>query len=251
MPDRDVAGSLAEAAVAISSQDSVDDTLESIVHTARLSLEGIDHVGISVAHRDGKVETRAATDEFVWELDQLQYDLGEGPCLFSMTHEQTTLVEHARHEQRWPRFIQEAVKRGLRSQLALQLYFDDRTLAGLNMYSTTRDTLDQDTVDTAELFATHAAIALGKVREIDNLNQALRTRKVIGQAIGIVMERFGVTEDRAFAYLRRASSTENVKLRLVAQQLVEDTENRGAARRAGPGHPHGLVRSEDDAAPDG
>ena len=68
-------------------------------------------MGISVAHRDGTVETRAATDPFVWELDQLQYDLGEGPCLYSMAHEQTTVVEHARHEQRWPRFISEAVKR--------------------------------------------------------------------------------------------------------------------------------------------
>ena len=239
MPERDLAGSLAEAALAISSQDSLDETLHAIVETARLSLEGIDHVGISVAHRDGTVETRAATDAFVWELDQLQYDLGEGPCLYSMAHERTTVVEHARHEQRWPRFIQEAVKRGLRSQLALQLYFDDRTVAGLNMYSTTSDTLDEDTVYTAELFATHAAIALGKVREIDNLHQALRTRKVIGQAIGIVMERFGVTEDRAFAYLRRASSTRNVKLRVVAQHLVEETEDRGASRPA-------AHRSHDD-----
>jgi GAF domain-containing protein len=237
MPERDLARSLADAAVAINSHDSLDETLHAIVHTARLSLEGIDHVGISVAHRDGKVETRAATDGFVWKLDQLQYDLGEGPCLYSIAHEQTTVVEHARHEQRWPRFIQEAVKRGLRSQLALQLYFDDRTLAGLNMYSTTRDTLDEDTVYTAELFATHAAIALGKGREIDNLHQALRTRKLIGQAIGIVMERFGVTEDRAFAYLRRASSTENVKLRVVAQQLVAESESRGVARLVLPDDP--------------
>jgi hypothetical protein len=96
---------------------------------------------VKTRERRGVRETRAATDEFVWELDQLQYDLGEGPCLYSMAHEQTTVVEHARHEPRWPRFIKEAVKRGLRSQLALQLYFDEWSLAGLNMYSTRRDPL--------------------------------------------------------------------------------------------------------------
>lgn len=227
MPNRDLADSLTEAARTISATNSVEETLHAIVATALRSLDGIDHVSISFAHRRGKVETRAATDQFVWELDQLQYDLDEGPCLFAMRHAGTTVVEDARHEQRWPRFIQEAVGRGLRSQLALRIYFDDQTLAGLNMYSTSCDVVHPETVHTAELFATHAAIALGKVREIDTLNQALATRKVIGQAIGIVMERFKVTEDGAFAYLGRASSTSNVKLRVIAQQLVDDAQRRG------------------------
>lgn len=235
MSERGLAVALTEAARAINAQHGLPETLKAIVDTALVSLDGIDHVGISLAHRGGRIETAAATDRFVLELDQLQYDLGEGPCVYAMVHEQTTLVQHARQEQRWPQFIPEAVRRGLRSQLALQLYFDDRTVAGLNMYSTSTDTLEQETVHTAELFAAHAAIALGRVREIDHLNQALASRKVIGQAIGVVMERYGITEHRAFAYLARASSTGNLKLRMVAERIVEGTESRGASREAVPG----------------
>ena len=77
-----------------------------------------------------------------------------------------------------------------------------------------------DAEDIASLFATHAAIALGHARDYDNLQTALATRKIIGQAIGILMERYDLDEDRAFAFLRRASSHSNVKLRDVAQELV-------------------------------
>ena len=81
----------------------------------------------------------------------------------------------------------------------------------------------------AGLFATHAAIALGRSRYENQLNDAIGTRKVIGQAIGIVMERYGISEDRAFHFLARASSTSNVKLRDVAQEIVQATEERFAA----------------------
>ena len=89
-------------------------------------------------------------------------------------------VEHARHEQRWPRYISSA-------QLAVRLYTDSKTLDGLNMYAKTRDTLEPETVHAAELFATHAALALGEAIETENLNIALHARKLIGQALGILM----------------------------------------------------------------
>ena len=72
------------------------------------------------------------------------------------------------------------------------------------------------------LFATHAAIALGHANERENLNEGLQTRKVIGQAIGILMERYKIDEDRAFAFLVRASSHGNIKLRAIAQELVDE-----------------------------
>jgi GAF domain-containing protein len=125
------------------------------------------------------------------------------------------------HDQRWPRYVPAAVELGLRSQLAVRLYLDDQgTLGGLNLYSTTSDDVDPEAEGTAELFAAHAAIALGNARERENLNQALHSRKVIGQAVGILMERYEMNEDRAFAFLVRASSHANIKLREVAQELV-------------------------------
>jgi GAF domain-containing protein len=93
-----------------------------------------------------------------------------------------------------------AVERGLRSQIGLRLYADHETLGALNLYSTSEDTIDPDVLHMAELFAAHASLALGKVRREEQLNAALLTRKVIGQAIGILMERHELDEDGAFAF---------------------------------------------------
>jgi AmiR/NasT family two-component response regulator len=81
--------------------------------------------------------------------------------------------------------------------------------------------VSQDAQGFAQLFATHAAIAIGHAHERETLNEALQTRKVIGQAVGILMERYDIDEDRAFAFLVRASSHGNLKLRAVARELVD------------------------------
>ena len=124
------------------------------------------------------------------------------------------------------RYAPQAVQEGLRSQLAVRLYLDDEgTVGGINFYSTVSDEVDQEAESIADLFADHAAIALHNADERENLNQALHSRKVIGQALGIVMERYGLNEDRAFAFLVRASSTGNVKVRDIAQELVDQAND--------------------------
>jgi GAF domain-containing protein len=216
------ARSLAKAAREMHSRRDLLSTLQVIAETAQRSLPGIDHAGISVTHRDGRVETMAATDQLVWKLDQLQYELNEGPCLDAIWTDTVVRVDNAHHEQRWPRFIPGAVALGLRAQLGLRLY-DAQTLGSLNLYATESDTINPDTVWMAELLATQAAIALGHARQEEHLNQALFTRKVIGQAIGILMGRYDLDEDRAFAFLTRVSQDGNTKLRDVAARLVETT----------------------------
>ncbi|WP_346007893.1 ANTAR domain-containing protein [Janibacter terrae] len=106
----------------------------------------------------------------------------------------------------------------------LRLYMAEETLGGLNVYATTTDHIDPDVVHTAELFAAHAATALGHARREDQLNEALATRKAIGQAIGLVMERYQITEDHAFQFLVRVFTTSNIKMRDLAQELI-DTAN--------------------------
>jgi GAF domain-containing protein len=145
------------------------------------------------------METKAGTDPFVWELDRLQYELREGPCVHAIAVGPVTTVEWARREQRWPRFMPLAVAKGLRSQMGMRLYADRETLGGLKMYSTSSDTIDPDAVHMAELFAAHASLALGHARREEQLSTALLTRKVIGQAIGILMEQHALDEDGAFA----------------------------------------------------
>ena len=225
--DRDAATALAQAARSIHREDTLDETLAAIAETARISIPGIDHAGISIITPKGGIETRAATDAVVWEFDRIQYDLGEGPCVSAMRETPVVAVPHARHDQRWPEFMPRALRLGLRSQLAVRLFLDEEgTMGALNLYSTSQEEIDPDAEHVAELFASHAAIALHQAREVEHLNQALESRKVIGQALGIVMERYGLDENHAFAFLLRASSTSNIKLRDIAAQLVVDTQHR-------------------------
>lgn len=225
----EIARAMAEAAKAINRPASLAATLDVIARAAQQTVPGFNHVGISTVGRGGKIETQAGTDQLVWELDDLQYSIGEGPCVDAIRVEPVVAVEHARHEQRWPNFMPKAVRAGLRAQLGLRLYREDDTLGGINLYSTDSETIPPDAVQIAELFATHAAIALGRARYEHQLTEAISTRKVIGQAVGIVMERYQISEDAAFHFLARVSSTSNIKLRDVAQEVVDGLSQRLSA----------------------
>jgi len=216
-----MAAALTAAAKAINAPPSLPETLDAIVHAALRSVPGFDHVGISIRHRDGSIETMASTDGFVQDLDNLQYELGEGPCLDAIREGRVLFIENARHEQRWPHYIPQAVQRGLRAQMGICLYDDERSVGGLNFYSTDCDTVGEESREIGELFAEHAAIALGRSRREQNLTEALGSRELIGQATGIVMERYQIGPDRAFQFLVRASQAGNIKLRDIAQEIVD------------------------------
>jgi GAF domain-containing protein len=230
-PDFAVAEGLARASAMMNTSRSFQGTLDAIVQATRTSLPEFGHVSISVKNRQGTFETEAGTDQLVWELDGVQYDLGEGPCLQAVEDEPVVVVERLRHEQRWPRYVPAALERGVLSQVAVRLFTDNQHVAGLNLYSTERDDVDVSSIETARLFATHAAIILGHAQQEDQLHQALQNRKTIGQAIGILMERYRIDADRAFQFLIRASSTSNVKLRDVAEEVVTSSIER---YRTGP-----------------
>ncbi|MET3961015.1 transcriptional regulator with GAF, ATPase, and Fis domain [Marmoricola sp. OAE513] len=209
----------------------VSEVLTSIVASARESMSDIDHVGISLSHRDGHVETLARTDDLVLELDQLQQEVGEGPhrdAVAGSVPAQHVRVDNARHEQRWPRYIPRAVQLGLRSQLGFGLVVGQDTTGSLNLYSTSVDRISEESGALAQLFATHAALALGWVRTEQSLTAALETRSLIGQATGIMMERYDLGTDHAFDYLVRVSQTSNTKMRELAAQLVAEFDTRKA-----------------------
>ncbi|WP_418062478.1 GAF and ANTAR domain-containing protein [Pimelobacter simplex] len=220
-PDRTmIASALTEAAQAINSHRSLDDTLDAIVRAAQQTVPGFEHVGISITHSNGTIETRAGTGQLVWEVDELQYKLAEGPCYDAIRHGGVTVMDDVDQEDRWPRYVDEVRRLGLHAQMGLQLYTDDGTLGGLNFYSW-KPGVDPDAVQLAELFAAHAAIALGRARHEHQLNESVASRQAIGTAVGIIMERYRIPEDRAFQFLVRASSTSNIKLRAIAQEIVD------------------------------
>lgn len=229
MESMHLADALAQAARDINTRQPLPEVLQRLVQTAQNALPGVDHVGISITHPDGRVETLAATDQLVLDLDQLQYELNEGPCLSAIREADVVVVNAAEEDPpRWPRFMERARAMGLRSQMGLRLFNEEATLGGLNLYATRDEAIDLDVVNVATLFASHIALALGKARHDSNLSAGLQSRQLIGQAIGIVMERYELDEDRAFQYLTRVSQNSNLKLRDVAAELVASTNERNA-----------------------
>jgi len=193
--------------------------LGALARSAAQNIPGVDFASITL-RRDHTIQTLAATDPMALEFDELQYDLREGPCYAAVTEERFVLVNDLGSGDPFGRYGPAAAERGVRSQLAVQLLKDGES-AGLNLYARRREAFDRSTIQYAELFATHAAVLLGYARRVESLGQAVHARQDIGTAVGIVMERYKIDRDRAFAFLVRTSNDRNVKVRVLAEQIIE------------------------------
>jgi len=240
--DEDQAATLAsdfsETARILFSAGSVKGTLAEVVRLAVATIEGCDFAGIFLIENDA-VTTPVHTNPVVGEIDGLQRHCGEGPCLDAIAH-QVSFYADDLGEERWGRFGSEAMARGMRSLLALPL--SGSGAGALSLYASYPRAFG--VVDRARglLLASLAGLALSSAqshedeeRLADNLHAALRTRELIGQAQGILIERERITPDQAFEILRRASQHLNRKLREVAQDLIESGErpDTGRAPHAG------------------
>ena len=212
---------LAAAAENADEPRGVEETLAIIAETARVSLPGFEHIGVSTVDAQGNPRTRAATSQLVLELDALQYGLWEGPCVDTLENASVVEAPHIQKDPRWPRFVAAATPLGLRSQLAVHLYLDDEgTVGGLNIYSTTSDDVDPEAVSISVLLATYGALALGKARTNEVLIETLGARGVISRAVQLVMAQYGVGESRAFDVLVRGSAQSQRTVRAVAAAMV-------------------------------
>lgn len=204
----------------------LDHTLRQIVQAAVAVLPQVDRASITVRHDDGRLETVQPSDDALLPLDLAQYDLQEGPCYEAATDAVHVIARDLATDDRFPRYAAVAVEHGVRAQAGLRLFDTPRSQGALNLYSR-RPGAFADLDELGDLFVHQAGTAIAYAQEIDDLRAALEARRTIGQAIGILMERYELTDERAFAFLARLSSHRNVKLRQVAQEVVEETQARG------------------------
>ncbi|MFC6707056.1 GAF and ANTAR domain-containing protein [Flexivirga alba] len=195
-------------------------TLALITELAVETVPACDACGVSIRRTDGTVDTPACTSPLVEKADALQYEFGEGPCLDAVWKLDTYVIEDMESEKRWPRWAPAAAELGFRAILSVRLDTPERTLGGLNLYAHAPDVFDNTDVMIASIFARHAANALTATRRNDGLHTALQTRQAIGIAQGMLMQRYGLNLDQAFEVLRRYSQEQNIKLRVVAEELV-------------------------------
>ena len=223
---------LTEMTQLVVSDPTVDATLNRIASTA-LMIPSCDGCGVSVVDGD-HVSTRAASGARADRIDAIQYDAGDGPCLQAIMDGRAVTVDTFESEHRWPDFTPSARAEGLRASHSVPLFVDEEVVGSINFYSYDEPFAPDDQI-LGELFAVQAAIAVENARTVDRLrtvvnqlNEALSSRDVIGQAKGILMLRHGLDADRAFDQLRRRSQRDNTKLRDVAAAIVVEA---GGARR--------------------
>jgi GAF domain-containing protein len=171
--------------------------------------------------------TVASSDDFANEVDEVQYNHGEGPCLESLRTGAVVYVQEMHTELRWPGYRDHATAAGVRSSLSLPLAVAGVVIGALNMYSTQPNAFDERLRQQLAMFAAQAAAALAMVlrqarqdQTATQLEQALASRTTIDQAMGILMAQQRCTADEAFALLRAHSQNSNRKIRDVAADLI-------------------------------
>jgi hypothetical protein len=199
------------------------DALERLVKLAVASVPGCDWAGVTAWPVQRNPRSLAATDRTAMTVDELQYALGDGPCLVAAKEDDPVRIPDLAADERWPGFSRLTIQRTpVRSILSFHLG-DDPERSALNLYGGSPRAFEGEGLVAGALFAAHARVLLmhaGHADQAAHLKEALATNRRIGMAIGILMNVHKVTEDEAFALLRATSQNLNVKLRLVADDVA-------------------------------
>lgn len=198
---------------------TVEGTLDSVLSGACEAL-GCDYVGVLFVHGPGSVETAAVSDPLVGAFDRLQMELGEGPDLRALEDHDPVLVRNVREDTRWPRWSAAVAETGIRSMLAVPLVTELMTVGTLNFYDRRPGRFDDDSRTRAGVFARHATVAIAGARNVANLWAAVDVRRTVGQAQGILMQRYRLSEQQAMDVLMRYTQETGTRLADVAANVV-------------------------------
>ena len=231
-PDReaDTHSDLARLGAVPASNEVIDAALRLVVNLAERTVHGANGVSVSL-ERHGALRTVAASNDTVLEMDHHQYESGEGPCVAAAAEGHEFHIESLADETRWPTFVPEAIQQGIKSILSTPLIPSDRPIGALNIYSDAERAFGISEKELAQLFADQAsgilADAGADVPDEDRtalLTDSLRSREVIAQAQGVVMQRSGASEEESLRVLRREARAAQRTLRQHAQVVVRSTE---------------------------
>ena len=237
--DDDLRESLAGLSRLASSRLSLDDLLTRVATYAVRAIPGADGAGLTLLE-ENRADTIVATASFVREVDDIQYGIGQGPCITAAREGRTVICGSLGADPRWPRFGGRVARRGVHSVVSLPLIVPDGVVGAMNVYAHAKDAFDERAAELGEIFAAPAAIAvqnaqvLAQTRRLaTQLQAALETRGVIDRAVGILMSRTGSTEQQALDRLRSLSQHEHHKLAVVARQIIDEAVRRARAAHRG------------------
>jgi GAF domain-containing protein len=236
-PEDEIGEGLALLARVLLPDRQLPEVLSDVVQLALSTIPGCDGASLSLLSPDGTVRTPAATDDQTLGLDDLQYRLGEGPCLQAIASGEIVRVDDFSAESRFPSFGPLAAARETGSCLSVPLEAGGSRLGGLNLYGRSTGSYGPSAESVASAFGGPVAVTVANalaysknVRLAAQLEEALKSRAEIEQAKGILMAQSNLSADEAFNALKRASQRENIKLREIAHRIVAATAGKGQHR---------------------
>lgn len=203
-----------------------DTVLAELVEHAAIEIPGAQYAGVTVTRNARHIDTPAATHKWPILLDEIQQRHREGPCLTAAWEEKTVHVADLTTDSRFPLYRRDALEQTpICSIMAFQLFIADETMGALNVYAEQPHVFDQASKDIGRIFAAHSSVAWNSARRDEQFKRALASRDTIGQAKGMIMERYGVDAVQAFEVLRKLSQDSNVPLVQVASELVAKAQS--------------------------
>lgn len=211
---------LSTVAHRLSEAESVDELLQLIVDLGEDYLDGCDGVSLMLIDKQRKISTPAYSSPVAHASDLAQYEANEGPCLDALRDHAVYMIDDLETEPRWPTYRALALKLGVRSMLSYRLYAKGRTFGALDFYAQQPHVYSPFSKAIGQVFAAYAAVALkGAITEA-GMEKSIESRDIIGQAKGIIMERFDVSAADAFQKLTAISRAEHILVRDLAAQIV-------------------------------
>jgi len=235
--DDELAESMAALSRLSSGRWDLEDLLAEVASFAVKAIPGAEGAGLTLLEA-GRADTIVKSALFVEAIDDIQYGLGQGPCISAAETRQTMRSGSLGADPRWPRFGPRAEQLGVHSVLSLPLIAGEVVVGAMNVYAHAPDSFDERSERLGQLFAVPAAIAvqnaqiLAQTRRLAvSLQAALTSQEVIDQAIGIMRARSGISADEAYDRLRQRSQREHIKVNSVAADIVQEAVRQARARR--------------------
>lgn len=221
--ERELGPAFLALAEAVRMQKDQDEVYQSIVDVAAQVIRGCDHASISTIDK-GRFKTVAASDDIARQVDILERECGEGPCLDAIIAEAFQYDADLTVAPTWPKLAQRCLdETPVRAALAFRLITDGRKAGALDVFADRAGALDEASIEEASVLAAFASVALASAAErsrADNLAVALDTNRQIGKAIGLLMASHKITDEQAFNVLKRTSQDLNRKLHDIAVEYV-------------------------------
>jgi GAF domain-containing protein len=203
-----------------------DTVIAELAEHAAVEIPGAEYAGVTVTRNAKHIDTPAATHKWPILLDEIQQLHREGPCLTAAWEEKIIHVADLEADDRFPLYRRDALEQTpIRSIMAFQMFIAGETMGALNVYAEEAHAFGQESRAIGLIFAAHSSVAWNAARRGEQFKRALASRDTIGQAKGMIIERYGVDAVQAFELLRKLSQDSNVPLLEVATELVTKAQS--------------------------